>query len=161
AHQFAQFLFFSQWRALRDATHAAGISLMGDIPIFVAHDSADVWANRHLFQLNDDGTPSVVAGVPPDYFSSTGQLWANPDYRWDAIAQDHYAWWIARVRATLALVDMVRLDHFRGFEASWEIPGNAIIAVDGRWVKGPGAALFEAMQQALGTLPFVAENLGV
>ncbi len=161
AHQFAQFLFFSQWRAVRDAAHAAGVSLMGDIPIFVAHDSADVWVNRHLFQLNDAGRPTVVAGVPPDYFSSTGQLWGNPHYRWDAIARDGYAWWIARVRATLALVDMVRLDHFRGFEASWEIPGGAITAAEGRWVKGPGAELFEAMQTSLGRLPFVAENLGV
>jgi 4-alpha-glucanotransferase len=161
AHQFAQFLFFSQWRALRAAAHAAGISLMGDIPIFVAHDSADVWAKRHLFQLRDDGTPAVVAGVPPDYFSATGQLWGNPHYRWDVLAREGYGWWIARVRAALALVDMVRLDHFRGFEASWEVPGDATTAIKGRWVKGPGAALFEAMQREIGSLPFVAENLGV
>jgi 4-alpha-glucanotransferase len=161
AHQFAQFLFFSQWQALREAAHGAGLSLMGDIPIFVAHDSADVWANRQLFQLNADGTPTVVAGVPPDYFSSTGQLWGNPHYCWEAIARDGYAWWIARVRATLSLVDLVRLDHFRGFEASWTVPGGETTAVNGRWVKGPGAALFEAMQAALGPLPFVAENLGV
>jgi 4-alpha-glucanotransferase len=161
AHQFAQYLFFSQWRALRDAARAAGVALMGDIPIFVAHDSADVWANRRLFQLNDDGTPAVVAGVPPDYFSATGQLWGNPHYRWDAIAEEGYAWWIARVRAALAVVDMVRLDHFRGFDAAWEIPGNAETAANGQWVPGPGAALFEAMQRAIGRLPFVAENLGV
>jgi 4-alpha-glucanotransferase len=161
AHQFAQFLFFSQWQTLRAAVHAAGIALMGDIPIFIAHDSADVWANRQLFQLNADGTPTVVAGVPPDYFSSTGQLWGNPHYRWDVMARDGYAWWIARVRATLTQVDLVRLDHFRGFEASWTVPGDETTAVNGRWVRGPGATLFEAMQQALGPLPFVAENLGV
>jgi 4-alpha-glucanotransferase len=161
AHQFVQFLFFLQWNTLRQAVHAAGISLMGDIPIFVAHDSADVWANRDLFQLHEDGTPIVVAGVPPDYFSSTGQLWGNPHYRWDAMARDGYAWWIARVRATLDLVDLVRLDHVRGFEASWAVPGGETTAVNGKWVKGPGAALFEAMQTALGPLPFVAENLGV
>jgi 4-alpha-glucanotransferase len=161
AHQFAQYLFFSQWRALRDHCHAAGVSLMGDVPIFVAHDSADVWARRDLFRLGDDGTPQVVAGVPPDYFSATGQLWGNPHYRWDVLAAEGYQWWIARMRAVLAMVDRVRLDHFRGFEASWEVPDGATTAIHGRWVKGPGGALFEAMQQALGSLPFVAENLGV
>ncbi len=161
AHQFAQYLFFSQWQALRDYCHAEGVSLMGDVPIFVAHDSADVWARRDLFKLSSDGQPQVVAGVPPDYFSATGQLWGNPHYRWDVLARDGYRWWIDRIRAVLSLVDRVRLDHFRGFEAAWEVPGDATTAVHGRWVKGPGAALFEAMQQALGPLPFVAENLGV
>jgi 4-alpha-glucanotransferase len=137
------------------------VSLMGDVPIFVAHDSADVWARRDLFKLAEDGNPYVVAGVPPDYFSATGQLWGNPHYRWDVLARDGYAWWIARIRAVLSLVDRVRLDHFRGFEASWEVPSEATTAIDGRWVKGPGGALFEAMQRALGSLPFVAENLGV
>jgi 4-alpha-glucanotransferase len=161
AHQFAQYLFFSQWRALRDHCHAQGVSLMGDVSIFVAHDSADVWARRDLFKLREDGNPHVVAGVPPDYFSATGQLWGTPHYRWDVLARDGYAWWIARIRAVLSLVDRVRLDHFRGFEASWEVPSGATTAIDGRWVKGPGGALFEAMQRALGSLPFVAENLGV
>jgi 4-alpha-glucanotransferase len=161
AHQFAQYLFFSQWGALRDRCHAEGVALMGDVPIFVAHDSADVWARRDLFRLRDDGHPDVVAGVPPDYFTADGQLWGNPHYRWDVAARDGYAWWIARIRAVLSLVDRVRLDHFRGFEAAWEVPGDRTTAIDGRWVKGPGAALFEAMQQALGPLPFLAENLGV
>jgi 4-alpha-glucanotransferase len=161
AHQFAQYLFFTQWQALRDHCRAEGVSLMGDLPIFVAHDSADVWARRDLFQLRADGVPQVVAGVPPDYFSATGQLWGNPHYRWDVLARDGYAWWIARIRAVLSLVDRVRLDHFRGFEAAWEVPGDATTAIHGRWVKGPGGALFEAMQRALGSLPFVAEDLGV
>ncbi len=161
AYQFAQYLFFSQWRALRAEARANNISFMGDIPIFVAHDSADVWARRHLFKLKDDGTPEVIAGVPPDYFSATGQLWGNPHYRWDVLAREGFGWWIDRVRATLSLVDLVRLDHFRGFEAAWEVPADSKDAVGGRWVKGPGAALFEAMQREIGTLPFVAENLGV
>jgi 4-alpha-glucanotransferase len=160
-HQFVQYLFASQWQALRERCHQEGISLMGDVPIFVAHDSADVWARRDLFRLRDDGEPEVVAGVPPDYFSATGQLWGNPHYRWDALAREGYAWWIARIRAVLAQVDRIRLDHFRGFEASWEVPGGETTAINGRWVKGPGAALFEAMEAALGPLPFVAENLGV
>ena len=121
---------------------------MGDVPIFVAHDSADVWARRDLFKLREDGEPDVVAGVPPDYFSATGQLWGNPHYRWDALAREGYAWWIARIRAVLAQVDRIRLDHFRGFEASWEVPGGETTAINGRWVKGPGAALFEAMRGA-------------
>ena len=136
---------------------------MGDLPIFVAHDSADVWARRELFRLDADGQPTVLTGVPPDYFSATGQLWGNPHYRWDVLAQTGYAWWIERFRALLALVDRVRIDHFRGFEASWEVPRDATTAARGEWVKGPGASLFEAVQSALETdrLPFVAENLGV
>ncbi|HEY8549233.1 MAG TPA: 4-alpha-glucanotransferase [Vicinamibacterales bacterium] len=162
-HELTQFVFFEQWQALRAACHARGIVLMGDLPIFVAHDSADVWARRDLFKLEADGRPAVVAGVPPDYFSATGQLWGNPHYRWDALARDGYRWWIDRFRAVLALVDRVRIDHFRGFEAAWEVPGDAVTAVNGVWVKGPGAELFEAVQAALpeGPLPFVAENLGV
>ena len=130
---------------------------------FVAHDSADVWARREWFQLEPDGRPTVVAGVPPDYFSASGQLWGNPHYRWDALARTGYAWWVERFRALLDLVDRVRIDHFRGFEASWEVPYGATTAVRGRWAKGPGAALFEAVERGLRTerLPFVAENLGV
>jgi len=162
-HKLTQFLFFEQWQRIRDACRARGIVIMGDLPIFVAHDSADVWARRELFSLDADGHPSVVAGVPPDYFSATGQLWGNPHYRWDVLARTGYAWWVDRFRAVLALVDRVRIDHFRGFEASWEVPAQATTAVNGQWVKGPGAALFDAVQAALATdrLPFVAENLGV
>ena len=160
-HAFAQFLFFRQWNALREACHAAGVRLLGDIPIFVAHDSADVWAHRDLFLLEEDGSTVFVAGVPPDYFSATGQRWGNPLYDWKRLAATGYRWWLERFRFTLRLVDQVRLDHFRGFEAYWEIPGQEETAVKGRWVKGPGAAFFEALQQGLGELPIVAENLGV
>jgi 4-alpha-glucanotransferase len=134
---------------------------MGDIPIFVAHDSADVWSHPDLFALAADGSPAFVAGVPPDYFSSTGQLWGNPLYRWDVIARTGYRFWIDRMRALLELVDLVRLDHFRGFEAYWEVPASHKNAMNGRWVKGPGAALLDALRDALGALPIVAENLGV
>jgi 4-alpha-glucanotransferase len=162
-HKLTQFLFFEQWQRVRDACHARSIRIMGDLPIFVAHDSADVWARRELFRLGADGRPTVVAGVPPDYFTTEGQLWGNPHYRWDVLAGTGYAWWIERFRAVLALVDLVRIDHFRGFEASWEVPGDATTAIRGEWVKGPGAALFDAVRSALRTdrLPFVAENLGV
>jgi len=162
-HKLTQFLFFEQWQRVRDACRARSIQIMGDLPIFVAHDSADVWARPELFRLDADGRPTVLAGVPPDYFSATGQLWGNPHYRWDVLGKTGYAWWIARLRALLELVDRVRIDHFRGFEASWEVPGDASTAVRGEWVKGPGASLFEAVQSALKTdpLPFVAENLGV
>jgi 4-alpha-glucanotransferase len=159
--QFAQFLFFSQWRLLKEACGQRGIAVMGDIPIFVARDSSDVWAHPELFRLKADGRPEVVAGVPPDYFSATGQLWGNPLYRWDAMAEEGYRWWIERFRATLKLVDLVRVDHFRGFEAYWEVPAEEETAVNGRWVRGPGPALFEAVRGELGTLPIVAENLGV
>ena len=159
--ELAQFLFFGQWADLRAYVHKRGIRIMGDIPIFVAHDSADVWAHPELFYLAADGTPAYVAGVPPDYFSATGQLWGNPLYRWDVLARNGYAWWIERFRSTLSRVDSVRLDHFRGFEAYWEVPGRETTAVNGRWVKGPGAQLFEALEAACGKLPVVAENLGV
>ena len=162
-HKLTQFLFFEQWQRVRDACRSRSILIMGDLPIFVAHDSADVWARRELFRLEADGRPTVVAGVPADYFSATGQLWGNPHYRWDVLERTGYAWWIARFRASLALVDRVRIDHFRGFVASWEVPGDATTAVRGEWAKGPGAALFDAVRSALGAerLPFVAENLGV
>lgn len=161
ARQFWQWCFFRQWAALRDACHAEGIRIMGDVPIFVAHDSADVWAHPEFFTLAADGRPAFVAGVPPDYFSATGQLWGNPLYRWDVLARDGFGFWIDRMRAVLGLVDLVRLDHFRGFEAYWEVPGHETTAMNGSWVKGPGAALFDALQAALGPLPIVAENLGV
>ena len=159
--KFQQFLFFTQWAALRERCRARKVRLFGDVPIFVAHDSADVWARPELFRLKKDGRPEVVAGVPPDYFSATGQLWGNPLYRWDAMAKSGYRWWISRLRASLEMVDLVRLDHFRGFEAYWEVPAGEKTAVKGRCVKGPGAALFEALEKELGPLPLVAENLGV
>jgi 4-alpha-glucanotransferase len=162
-HKLTQFLFVEQWQRVRAACRTRSIAILGDLPIFVAHDSADVWARRELFRLDANGRPTVVAGVPPDYFSATGQLWGNPHYRWDVLEETGYAWWIARMRALLSLVDRVRIDHFRGFEAAWEIPAGATTAVRGEWVKGPGARLFDAMRSALdlAQLPFVAENLGV
>ncbi len=161
AEQFAQWQFFRQWDRLREACRAAGIRLMGDVPIFVAHDSADVWAHPELFRLRSDGRPAWIAGVPPDYFSATGQRWGNPLYRWDVLERTGFAWWVARFRHGFDTVDWVRVDHFRGFEAFWEIPGEDDTAVNGRWVKGPGARLFEAVRRELGDLPVVAENLGV
>jgi 4-alpha-glucanotransferase len=162
-HKLIQWLFFEQWQRVREACQARSIDIMGDLPIFVAHDSADVWARRELFRLNENGQPTVLSGVPPDYFSATGQLWGNPHYRWDVLQQTGFSWWIDRFRALLALVDRVRIDHFRGFDASWEVPGGASTAIRGEWVRGPGAALFDAVRSALSRedLPFVAENLGV
>jgi 4-alpha-glucanotransferase len=159
--KFTQFKFYSQWRHLKRYANERGISIIGDLPIFVAHDSADVWVSKDQFYLNPDGKPQVVAGVPPDYFSATGQLWGNPIYRWDKMAAEGYAWWIKRIRGALQLFDRIRIDHFRGFESYWEVPGDATVASGGRWVPGPGAALFEAAQRALGPLPIIAEDLGV
>jgi 4-alpha-glucanotransferase len=159
--QFCQWSFFRQWRALRAYANSKGVKIVGDAPIFIAHQSAEVWANPGLFELGSDGRPTVVAGVPPDYFSATGQRWGNPLYRWSAHAKDGYAWWIERVRRTFELVDIVRIDHFRGFAAHWEIPATEPTAVNGRWVPGPGAALFAAIAKALGPLPIIAEDLGV
>jgi 4-alpha-glucanotransferase len=160
-YKFSQFEFFRQWERLKAHCQLRGIKVMGDIPIYVAHDSADVWSHPELFRLNEDSRPTAVAGVPPDYFSATGQLWGNPLYRWDVSAASGHRWWIDRFRASLKLFDLVRLDHFRGFEAFWEIPANAPTAQDGKWVKGPGAELFRAAKAELKELPFVAENLGV
>jgi 4-alpha-glucanotransferase len=161
AIKFWQFEFSRQWQALKAYCREREIRLMGDIPIYVAHDSADVWAHPELFYLDEQGNPTVVSGVPPDYFSATGQLWGNPIYRWDLLKADGYGWWIERFRAALALFDMVRLDHFRGFEAYWEVPGGEPTAVNGRWVKGPGESFLSALQDEFGELPIVAENLGV
>jgi 4-alpha-glucanotransferase len=160
-HTYGQFLFFRHWTALRRYAHERGVCLIGDAPIFVAHDSADCWAHPELFYVDGDGRPTVVAGVPPDYFSATGQLWGNPLYRWDVQAATGYAWWIARLRTAFSLVDLLRLDHFRGFAAYWEIPGDAPTAQTGSWQPGPGAALVAAAQEALGALPIIAEDLGV
>jgi 4-alpha-glucanotransferase len=156
-----QALFFSQFGVLKDACRERGIRLMGDVPIYVAHDSADVWVNRGLFKLDDRGRLLVQAGVPPDYFSATGQLWGNPIYDWEAMQQSGYDWWIRRMRSAFALFDLIRLDHFRGFDAYWEVPGSDQTAENGNWVPGPGLPLFEALTEALGPLPIVAENLGV
>ena len=168
-HAYRQFLFFWQWWKLREYAHKKGITIVGDIPIFVAHDSADVWAHPELFFLNEDGSPSVVAGVPPDYFSETGQLWGNPLYRWDVHAEDGYAWWLERFQGVLSMVDIVRLDHLRGFAGYWEIPGDAENAVEGRWVPGPGKDFMKKIEAGLKSyvtplttgLPIIAEDLGV
>ena len=156
-----QFLFHRQWQKLRARARELGISIIGDIPIFTAHDSADVWANRELFNLDENGNRTLVAGVPPDYFSETGQLWGNPTYKWLRHLETNFAWWKARVQKTLALVDIVRIDHFRGFAAAWEIPADHPTAVHGRWVEAPGDALFTALHDGLGELPIIAEDLGV
>jgi 4-alpha-glucanotransferase len=160
-HAFIQFLFAIQWRALRDKCHAAGVKIVGDAPIFVSHDSADVWAHPNLFDLDEQGQPTVVAGVPPDYFSATGQRWGNPLYRWDVMKQTAYAWWKQRMVQSLKLFDFVRLDHFRGFEAYWEIPASSPTAVGGKWVQGPNRDLFDALRRELGGLPIYAEDLGL
>jgi len=156
-----QFLFANQWQRLRAYCAERRIKFVGDIPIFVAHDSADVWAHPGLFFLRPDGQPSVVAGVPPDYFSATGQLWGNPLYNWEAHKAQNYDWWVARLRRTFELVDIVRIDHFRGFEAYWEIPGGEPTAINGKWIKGPARHLFDVLRDRLGELPIIAEDLGV
>ena len=159
-HFFRQFLFFRQWSALRDYANNAGVRIIGDIPIFVAYDSADAWSNTELFHLDKDGLPKVVAGVPPDYFSPTGQLWGNPLYNWKVHKADSYAWWIERFKASLQLVDIIRLDHFRGFAGYWEVPFGKPTAEIGKWVKGPGRSFLKALQAGLGDLPIIAEDLG-
>jgi 4-alpha-glucanotransferase len=160
-----QFLFYSQWETVKRYAAERGIRIIGDLPIYVAYDSADAWANQELFHFDNEGLPTFVGGVPPDYFSDTGQLWGNPLYDWKIHEQQGYRWWIERVRTTLRLVDIVRLDHFRGFEAYWEVPAGEPTAVKGRWVEGPGAGLFAAIKQDLGReagdLPLIAEDLGV
>lgn len=161
AQRFWQFLFFRQWDALKAYCDELGLRLIGDIPIYVAHDSADVWAHPELFLLDESGDPTVVAGVPPDYFSKTGQLWGNPIYNWDVLRDSGYAWWMKRFQATLAMVDIVRLDHFRGFEAYWEVPAGEPTAENGQWVKGPGDMIFDTLAFVLGDLPIIAENLGL
>lgn len=161
AQKFYQFLFFRQWCDLKTYCNRRGITIIGDIPIFVAHDSADVWTNPDQFKLSSDGTPTVVAGVPPDYFSKTGQYWGNPLFDWDHMLAEGFTWWIERVRAALQMVDVVRIDHFRGFAACWEIPGGDTTAERGRWVEAPGRELFTAIRNALGELPIIAEDLGV
>ena len=161
AQKFYQFLFFKQWFELKTYCNDREIKLIGDIPIFVAQDSVDVWTNPDQFKLHSNGQPVVIAGVPPDYFSKTGQLWGNPLYNWEHMLVDGFKWWIKRVSATLHTVDIVRIDHFRGFAACWEIPGGDKTAERGQWVPAPGRELFTAIRKALGELPIIAEDLGV
>lgn len=160
AHKFNQWLFFRQWRRLKSYANERNIRIVGDIPIFVAMDSSDAWTNPDEFFLDDEYRPTVVAGVPPDYFSATGQLWGNPLYRWETMRKNGYAWWLRRIRAALALYDLVRIDHFRGFAGYWEVPAGEPTAVNGRWVSGPGADFFETVARELGELPIIAEDLG-
>jgi 4-alpha-glucanotransferase len=156
-----QFFFMRQWMELKDHCNSLGIRILGDIPIYTAHDSTDVFYNRELFKLNAEGLPSAVAGVPPDYFSTTGQLWGNPVYDWEACANSEYRWWTERMQAALNLYDSVRIDHFRGFAEYWEIPSGEKTAVNGKWVKGPGVDLFKQIEKSLGKLPLIAEDLGL
>jgi 4-alpha-glucanotransferase len=158
---YLQWQFFRQWRRIREYAAGLKVRIVGDLPIFVAYDSAEVWANPTLFKLDEGGVPTVIAGVPPDYFSPTGQLWGNPHYDWDALSETGYAWWIERMRTSLDLYDIVRIDHFRGFAASWEVPYGDDTAVNGQWVPGPGGALFLALEAALGKMPIIAEDLGI
>ncbi len=159
--RFAQFLLFRQWERLREHAHARGVRLIGDLPFFVSPDSSDLWANPELFLLDSQHRPRVVAGVPPDYFAARGQLWGNPVYDWDALRRTGYRWSIDRLWALLAHVDAIRLDHFRGFAAAWHVPAGAPTAQTGQWVPGPGAEFFSAVQRELGSLPFIAEDLGL
>ncbi len=155
-----QFIFFSQWQELLDFAHKHDVALIGDIPIFVAMDSADVWVNRHLFKLDAQGNSEVVAGVPPDYFSETGQKWGNPVYDWKANKEEGYAWWLRRIQHAMLTMDLVRIDHFRGFQAYWETPTDEPTAIHGKWVDGPAHDFFDTIQRELGHVPFIAEDLG-
>jgi 4-alpha-glucanotransferase len=160
-HKFVQFQFFKQWNELKKFANSKGIKIIGDIPIFVAYDSADVWADKKLFSVNEKGELETVAGVPPDYFSATGQLWGNPLFRWKEMEKDDFLWWRNRLSGQLNLVDIIRVDHFRGFEKFWEIPGDAHTAEKGRWVKAPAQKFFNVVKKYLGELPIIAEDLGV
>jgi 4-alpha-glucanotransferase len=160
-HTFLQFIFFRQWQELKQYARQWNVNIIGDIPIFVAHDSSDIWANQQLFDLDETGRPLTVAGVPPDYFSKTGQLWGNPHYRWEEMAKDDYLWWRQRLHVLFTLVDVVRVDHFRGFESFWQVSAEEETAENGRWVKGPGAAFFRVLQKHLGPLPIIVEDLGI
>jgi len=159
-HRFLQYIFFRQWFELKSYANLNQVSIFGDMPIFVAFESADTWANPELFQLDEAGSPNVVAGVPPDYFSKTGQLWGNPLYNWEQLRNTGFQWWMDRLDWNARLFDLMRVDHFRGFEAYWSVPAGADTAIDGQWVKAPGEALFETIRARLGPLPIVAEDLG-
>jgi len=159
--RFIQYEFFKQWKALKNYAAGKKIKIIGDIPIFIAYDSVDLWANKHLFSVDKNGKLEFVAGVPPDYFSETGQLWGNPLYKWNEMEKDDFLWWRKRIHQMLELVDIIRIDHFRGFDAYWEIPGNAKTAVKGRWVKAPGEKLFNSIKKHMGDVNIIAEDLGV
>ncbi len=159
-HKFIQFLFFYQWEKVRAAAAERNIQIIGDAPIYVAYDSSDTWANQELFQLDSEANPTSVAGVPPDYFSATGQLWGNPLYNWAKLKATKYKWWMDRMTSIFELVDVVRLDHFRGFMAYWSVPAEETTAVNGKWVKGPGAEFFKAVKRKFKELPIIAEDLG-
>lgn len=159
--QFEQFVFYTQWMALKKYANERGVLLFGDIPIFVSYDSADVWANREVFKLDKQGEMSVVAGVPPDYFSVTGQRWGNPHYDWKFLKRNKFDWWKERIRSQLEMFDILRIDHFRGFEAAWEIPAEEDTAINGVWVKAPGKALLSALKKEFGNIPLIAEDLGI
>ncbi|WP_342748516.1 4-alpha-glucanotransferase [Geothermobacter hydrogeniphilus] len=160
-HYYQQFVFFEQWQGLKNYANSRGVSIFGDMPIFVAQDSSDTWGHRQFFHLDAHGNPPLVAGVPPDYFSRTGQRWGNPLFNWEKLAEQDYAWWRQRMARNLELFDLLRIDHFRGFSACWGIPADASTALAGSWQPGPGDRLFEALRQDLGPLPLVAEDLGV
>ncbi|ABO49989.1 4-alpha-glucanotransferase [Desulforamulus reducens MI-1] len=160
-HYFLQYTFYSQWLSLKQYANSHGIGVIGDLPIFVSYDSSDAWANPHLFELDSLGKPAKVSGVPPDYFSATGQLWGNPHYRWSEMEKDDYQWWRDRIKNLLQIVDVIRIDHFRGFESYWEIPAGEKTAINGRWVKGPGEKFFAAIIKHLGKIPVIAEDLGI
>ncbi|PPS41183.1 4-alpha-glucanotransferase [Chroococcidiopsis sp. TS-821] len=161
-HKFVQFEFFRQWQELKHYANEQGIAIIGDIPIYVAHDSADVWANPEIFCLDEEtGEPALMAGVPPDYFSETGQLWGNPVYNWEKLQQLNFKWWVQRFQAILDYVDIIRIDHFRGFQAYWAVEQGETTAINGEWIEAPGEALFQAINEQLGKLPVLAEDLGV
>lgn len=160
-HKFVQFQFFHQWKELKKYANGKGIKIIGDMPIFIAYDSADLWANKKYFTVDKEGKLEFVAGVPPDYFSATGQLWGNPLYRWNEMEKDGFLWWRQRIEQALDMVDIIRIDHFRGFDAYWEIPGDAPTAETGKWVKAPGDKLFGSLRNHLGETPIIAEDLGV
>ena len=159
--RFKQYIFHLQWNRLHDYAKKKGIEVLGDMPIFIAQDSADAWANQQLFDLNEDGTPRTVAGVPPDYFAANGQLWGNPQYNWDAMKAENYAWWKRRFRKLHEQVDIIRIDHFRAFESYWSVDGKATTAINGRWLKGPGKPFFDEIERELGEMNIVAEDLGI
>ncbi|HEY9610051.1 4-alpha-glucanotransferase, partial [Allocoleopsis sp.] len=161
-HKFLQFKFFEQWKNLRTYANNKGIKIIGDVSIYVCHNSAEVWTHPEIFKLNPETfEPAFIAGVPPDYFSETGQLWGNPVYNWERSQATNHAWWIERFKATLQYVDLVRVDHFRGFEAYWQVPAGEETAINGEWIKGPDAEFFETLRNSLGTLPILAEDLGI
>ncbi|HEX3721628.1 MAG TPA: 4-alpha-glucanotransferase, partial [Nitrolancea sp.] len=160
-HSFVQFIFDEQWNQLHRYANERGIQIVGDVPIYVALDSADVWANQEIFLLDSSGHPTSVAGVPPDYFAADGQLWGNPVYRWEVLEASGFGWWVQRFRRTLELTDLARVDHFRGFQAGWHVPSGETTAVNGRWLDGPGIRLFEHLLNFLGSLPIIAEDLGI